>query len=1066
MARAQVYRGNPETKQTIIFDNFSGGINTTSIDEQVLTNEFRKLKNVELKEEGRIQNRKGFKNIIGLNNKDIFKDIIDIYYVGLVEDSYNEMKNLLDSDYTPQGNIVIDMIYTKHHKVREVTYTRQLGLSGQMDDLSIPQNSVSFKMSEIVDIDNLMCDLDFRYVDEESEQVIDGMYYYDVYDCGIRTIIESGIDTSRKDIYLTRLEINGNREDKLISTLSNEMVKPPKMTGLNMLKYDGKNIFLLNEILEGSEKIIEWEGGENNSINLVTVDKTNSYSPNVSEFPTIGFNVFSNNPQDHISSVDTSLETITGIFLRDYNNRENIIDKIPLDGKFIVSVYYTGNYIKDGLELKFFYNRAETERTYIDATVTLIEEGQHISGILYYEVELGEFSISEEITVELNKSIFLGGNLDIPESNIFDTFDDIKELFRDPRMIFLNKDLNSPQRSYYKITEKVKDSWETVKDVPVKNPDNDQAYPTGYYPMLFNNSSNSMTPETLLYPKTGSMLEEGIGSKWFDYVFINYGGKLGEVIAHRNTLSATDSVLLFSEPYTEDMNYVHTLIPQFDDMLNIGNTTSVAPKNYNSINSNNIIQTKDYKEFIINRSEIYKIGVDYYQYNGLDSGTLDDFDEIELPNEEIIQLNYLNTFSIGNPSVTVTEPLDFSNLKATIIGDNLVLYGGNTLLYSEPYSTVKDSFGNTQGFSYFTNKNWISFPLSMGDEIVKIGFYRGSHIIFTKESIYRLSGVLGDINTLEVVMINDSIGCVSPDSVRSINNTLVFLSETGIYNLKQSYYMDGLENVGKIDSKIAGVIPYGTNYESILYNEQYLLFVKDNKGNYVKTVKQYYNIDPTGKNNPYVVDVYEHAPDLVFRMNENMYAMKDGKIYLYDEGYTDFFPYNAEEDDFGNLYDKIPYTYEVEIETPNWSLGYPVHEKKWKNVFLRIDSLKKFTIDLKIAIDKVRTVSSENYVAILNALGEIEYVRHDDDLLSADPFKVKSHVTIVPYDLFGIDLIEIGDGELGVSMLGERAYQIHKISPGNKGKTIQFNFKINSPNYFALDTLSIVYKLGKMRESR
>jgi hypothetical protein len=60
MGRQQFYKGNPELKQYFLVNDFSGGINTTDVDERTTDNEFRELLNVELIRAGMLQNRKGW----------------------------------------------------------------------------------------------------------------------------------------------------------------------------------------------------------------------------------------------------------------------------------------------------------------------------------------------------------------------------------------------------------------------------------------------------------------------------------------------------------------------------------------------------------------------------------------------------------------------------------------------------------------------------------------------------------------------------------------------------------------------------------------------------------------------------------------------------------------------------------------------------------------------------------------------------------------------------------------------------------------------------------------------
>ncbi|HEY8364437.1 MAG TPA: hypothetical protein VIK84_02585, partial [Haloplasmataceae bacterium] len=77
MGYRQVYKGNTELKQYYLVNDFSGGINTTDVDNVVADNEFRELLNVELSNRGKLQNRRGFGNLKAFNQL-LFENNIDL----------------------------------------------------------------------------------------------------------------------------------------------------------------------------------------------------------------------------------------------------------------------------------------------------------------------------------------------------------------------------------------------------------------------------------------------------------------------------------------------------------------------------------------------------------------------------------------------------------------------------------------------------------------------------------------------------------------------------------------------------------------------------------------------------------------------------------------------------------------------------------------------------------------------------------------------------------------------------------------------------------------------------
>lgn len=236
------------------------------------------------------------------------------------------------------------------------------------------------------------------------------------------------------------------------------------------------------------------------------------------------------------------------------------------------------------------------------------------------------------------------------------------------------------------------------------------------------------------------------------------------------------------------------------------------------------------------------------------------------------------------------SPLSYK-MRLQKAGDHLIMYAGNSMVWSD--------FGN---FGYFPGPNYKVFPIDSDDEITAINYFRGSYIVFTRKTIWKLSGNLSDITNLSFTALSDSIGCIAPDSVRSFENTIVFMSTDGLYRIKQAYYTDGLENVEKIDKHIKSLIVNDETAEGIIYNEQYMLFT--DKSEDYDVARYYYTIDiPNG--HPFVVDKYggyileengsktyddAYRPDAIFKLGFRLFSVKNYRFYQYDIGYTDFLP--------------------------------------------------------------------------------------------------------------------------------------------------------------------------------
>jgi len=483
---------------------------------------------------------------------------------------------------------------------------------------------------------------------------------------------------------------------------------------------------------------------------------------------------------------------------------------------------------------------------------------------------------------------------------------------------------------------------------------------------------------------------------YYDYPF-NYNNKI---------YNKSFKLYKYDNSKTPSEKYVfigHFLaVPTYDDLvLKIGEFVKVNETN------------KIYKVDSIN-------GVDYI------------FSEVSYNDNEITIPLLGQLYDVGDiDNIDKLEPLDLKDVKITLVGDRLVYYKGNTIWFSE--------LGQ---FDYLPNTNYIILPLQSNDEITNISYFRNSFIIFTKETIYKMSGTF-ETDTFNVQMVNEYIGCIAPNSVRSINNSLYFLSRQGLYQLVANNYTDGLENVKKLDVNIKGLIDIDPNYESVLYDEQYWLIRKVNSG--LEVIKCYYNMEASNRQSPFSLDSYKHIPDLIFKEGMYVYAIKDGEFYVYDLGNTDFMPYRE------LTANTHLYTYPCRISMINYSMGYPTHDKKFKNIFIKTKALDFSVLNLTVKIDDYVFIDPYSYKAIVNENGEVEYHK----ILDAEK-----------PNILKLGQATLGNFEIGKDALGDNGNILHKIPVSRKGKTISLVIEQQSNGLFSIEDIGFLYKLGKVKERR
>lgn len=160
-------------------------------------------------------------------------------------------------------------------------------------------------------------------------------------------------------------------------------------------------------------------------------------------------------------------------------------------------------------------------------------------------------------------------------------------------------------------------------------------------------------------------------------------------------------------------------------------------------------------------------------------------------------------------------------------------------------------FSDVNNFKYIPNYNYLTLPIEPTDKITKICYFKKSHIIFTKQRIYKMTGSFG-ASDFQVSPVNLSLGCHAGNTVVPIEDILYFASPRGLYALKSSTFVEGYENLKELDLKVKKLTSDFTKYDEELtnpairfngisekayafrYKDKYLLFYNNytDKGDY------------------------------------------------------------------------------------------------------------------------------------------------------------------------------------------------------------------------------------------
>lgn len=367
-------------------------------------------------------------------------------------------------------------------------------------------------------------------------------------------------------------------------------------------------------------------------------------------------------------------------------------------------------------------------------------------------------------------------------------------------------------------------------------------------------------------------------------------------------------------------------------------------------------------------------------------------------------IDYYNTGQIPAEAKTV-ETLNVGGYKVVKIYDRLVYYNDNELWFSEV---------NT--FDYIPNYNYILVPLDADDAITAIKFFRTSYMLFTRKKIWKLIGSF-DSSSLSIEQVTDEAGCIAPNSIQLMNNKMYFLSTLGLRALKTDRFIANLENLEKFDDKVVDLVTRSKDAYTLVYGNQMLILANDRGTPAKATVRGrtfdipdilhlYYDYETFSfskwAKSKYPRFILSEAGELFSFMAEPSLTGHTCSVYQYGKGY----------DDFGERFDCI-------VETSGLNFGYPLHEKKIKNLIF------KFGPD------------SELNTVYISVYGDGKLV-HDTSL----DFTESS------------DLVEIQNSQFKISK---------ELLPA-KCKNIAVRLEIKDGRGLDVQSIAYNYKLGKVRE--
>lgn len=440
---------------------------------------------------------------------------------------------------------------------------------------------------------------------------------------------------------------------------------------------------------------------------------------------------------------------------------------------------------------------------------------------------------------------------------------------------------------------------------------------------------------------------------------------------------------------------------------------------------------------------------------------------------------------INTGSIKEISELVFSSTHSKVINNQLVLYGGHGYVFFSEYDV----------FSYFPNYYYIYVASEAGEEAVTgITYFRQYYAIFTNKRIKRMTGAFG-ADDFGVYPLSDFIGCPNGRTIRSIGNNLLFLGSDGIYKLKQGYLGEGTENVEKVDDIINGDLNLNNVIQAFVMNNNYVVVKNDGKTwmiyNTITDAFYEYNLESTigtvydgreidtkimSKTLPFYTifqtGLYDEHGDFLL---VPMYR------YSYNDNYTDFtrtgidiMLFRFSDLDFLSESEKHKdgYGFISSLETHYMNMGYPMHTKKFKELFIKMINKSGVAIPLYITIivDDTKVIDPSDYIVYYNEENDTYYYIE----------KIENNAVI--------DISKaLGEFTLGYDKLGEKTIQQLRFKIRKKGRAIKVKISDGYNDYtnlltkevdpvkgipirkrndydFSISSMGIVYKLKKVKE--
>lgn len=301
------------------------------------------------------------------------------------------------------------------------------------------------------------------------------------------------------------------------------------------------------------------------------------------------------------------------------------------------------------------------------------------------------------------------------------------------------------------------------------------------------------------------------------------------------------------------------------------------------------------------------------------------------------------------PRYTVKEVYDGKDDENDDISacNRILKHWERLVLYGNPNNKKRIYVSELNKFNYFPIPNSVDFDNPSSNGVTKVIRYRDMLVSFSDSDIQALFGT--SPYDYRRVVLNTDVGAIAPESVKVVENHIIFLSQQGVYLLKSVGTMESRANVERIDSKIRNIVPNKQNACASVHENQYMISFPDEKLRF----RFYYDWGVWTKDEGNGVALLRTWSD-------------DGRLYGFNVngefGYYDASSFKDTE------------TFPTRIETKMLDLGQPYNPKKLKELQILVRNFGMNTgVYVSVYADSELRVDPNQGEAVVDAEGIVTW---------------------------------------------------------------------------------------------